>query len=76
MSSRVGGIPDLYEGRPHLGLMVEPGNVSELTAALNAALDMIVAGNVDAEAIRARYHEGFDMEAAHRAWMKALQFRI
>ncbi|MCP9493199.1 MAG: glycosyltransferase family 4 protein [Pyrinomonadaceae bacterium MAG19_C2-C3] len=73
VASRVGGIPDLYEGRPHLGLMVEPGNIDELIDALNLALEMIIAGKIDGEAIRARYHEGFDMPSAHRAWMKALQ---
>jgi len=72
VASRVGGIPDLYEGRPELGSLVVPDDVFSLRAELENAIEQIDAGLVDGAAIRARYFEAFDMNAAHRAWLAAL----
>jgi glycosyltransferase involved in cell wall biosynthesis len=73
VASRVGGIPDLYEGHPEAGLLVASDDVAGLTKALETTVERITLGKVDGNRIRARYHEGgFDMTGAHRAWMKAL----
>ena len=72
VASRVGGIPDLYEGRPQLGSLVAPDDASGLRAALESAVEKVADGSVDGAAIRARYIEAFDMTAAHRAWLSAL----
>jgi glycosyltransferase involved in cell wall biosynthesis len=72
VASRVGGIPDLYDGYPGLGALVEPGDVQGLEAALSDATERVAAGAIDGERIRARYLEGFDIASAHRAWLAAL----
>jgi hypothetical protein len=46
--------------------------VSGLRAELENAVEQIAAGLVDGAAIRARYFEAFDMDAAHRAWLAPL----
>src|SRR5260221_7579864 len=72
VTSAVGGIPDIYEGRPDLGIMVDPDNVREFVAALDLALQKVASGAVDQEAMRAHYEKYFNMAAAHRAWKQAL----
>lgn len=72
VASAVGGIPDLYAGRPELGTLVSPGDVPGLRAALAGAVVRVASGAVDGASIRARYDEGFNMAAAHRAWLTAL----
>ena len=70
--SEVGGLPDLFRGHPGLGMLVPPGDQAALVKAIEESIARIEHGRVDPEAIRARYHEGWDMAAAHRAFMKAL----
>lgn len=72
VASRVGGIPDLYEGRPTLGALVDPGDAHGLRDALADAVESAAAGIIDGERIRARYLEAFDNGFAHRAWTAAL----
>jgi glycosyltransferase involved in cell wall biosynthesis len=72
VASRVGGIPDLYEGRPQLGSLVAPDDASQLRAALESAVQRVAGGLLDGAAIRARYAEAFDIDSAHRAWLAAL----
>ena len=72
VASRVGGIPDLYDGHPECGLLVEPGDVEGLTAALRQALDKVAEG-IDGTAIRARYLQSFSIHSAHKAWLAALR---
>jgi glycosyltransferase involved in cell wall biosynthesis len=69
IASRVGGIPDLYEGFPHVGLLVSPGNVSELSQGIMIALEQVVHGLIDGQAIRDRYFDGFDITSAHQSWI-------
>jgi glycosyltransferase involved in cell wall biosynthesis len=72
VASPVGGIPDLYEGYPEVGTLVAHDDVSALSRALGDAVARAAAGRIDGKKIHARYHEGFDMAAAHRAWLAAL----
>lgn len=73
VASRVGGIPDLYEGHPEAGSLVGINDVAGLTNALETTVEQIANGKIDGERIRARYFEGgFDLAGAHRAWMQAL----
>lgn len=72
IASRVGGIPDLYEGFPDIGLLVSPGNVAQLTDAILRGVERLEGDRIDAEAIRDRYFEGFDIASAHQAWMSAI----
>jgi glycosyltransferase involved in cell wall biosynthesis len=69
VASRVGGIPDLYEGFPSVGLLVSPGNVSELSQGIVTALTKVANGEIDGNAIRDRYFDGFDIASAHQAWV-------
>jgi glycosyltransferase involved in cell wall biosynthesis len=72
VTSPVGGIPDIYEGRPDLGIMVDPDSSLEFVAALEASLRKVASGAVDQLAMRAHYEKNFNMAAAHRAWTRAL----
>ncbi|MBN1354264.1 MAG: glycosyltransferase [Candidatus Omnitrophica bacterium] len=72
VASRVGGIPDLYDGHPEAGLLIDPNDQKSLSSGLLAAVERTVNGSIDANAIRARYFEGFDMASAHRAWLSAI----
>ncbi len=69
VASRVGGIPDLYEGFPAAGLMVSPGNISELSQAIVTTLEQLKSGLIDGRIIRDRYFNGFDLASAHQAWV-------
>jgi glycosyltransferase involved in cell wall biosynthesis len=74
IAAQVGGIPDLYEGHPEAGLLI-PRNagVDTLAKNLEHAANLVSSGQTDNASIRARYFDGgFDLEAAHRAWTKAL----
>ncbi|MTJ07922.1 glycosyltransferase [Anabaena sp. UHCC 0204] len=68
VAAKVGGIPDLYEGYPEIGLLVSPDHPEQLNQALTIALEKIANGSIDGEKIRARYFSGFDMQSAHQAW--------
>ncbi len=72
VASAVGGIPDLYEGFPEVGLLVSPDNPSELSQGIVTALEKITSGLINGEKIRARYFDGFDMASAHRAWTSVI----
>lgn len=72
IASRVGGIPDLYEGFARVGLLVSPGNVRELSEAILKVVDSLEGDRIDAEAIRDRYFQGFDIASAHQAWLSAI----
>jgi glycosyltransferase involved in cell wall biosynthesis len=71
--TNVGGVPDLYEGHPEVGLMTKPNSPEHLARTLKEAVDIIAQNAIDSDKIRSRYFEGFDMSSAHRAWAAALQ---
>lgn len=72
VATRVGGVPDLYDGHPECGTLVEPGDVPALSKALTEAVEKVAAGRINDDAIRARYLEAFDIHSAHKAWLSAL----
>jgi glycosyltransferase involved in cell wall biosynthesis len=72
VASRVGGIPDLYEGHPEAGLLVTADDTESLRLALEQAIRCIESNSIQPFRVRERYSEHFDMKSAHRAWMKAL----
>lgn len=51
VASAVGGIPDLYEGRPNIDAFVTPGDAAKLRAALIDAVARVATGAVDAQEI-------------------------
>jgi glycosyltransferase involved in cell wall biosynthesis len=73
VAARVGGIPDLYEGFPEVGLLVSPDNPSELTQGIVTALERVASGSIRGETIRDRYFDGFDIASAHQAWTSAIK---
>lgn len=73
VAANVGGIPDLYEGFPEVGLLVSPDNPSELSQAMVMALERVASGSIKLDKIRARYFDGFDMASAHQAWTSAIK---
>lgn len=75
LASRVGGIPDLYDGFPEIGLLVDPDNVEELSRAMMTALDKVARGEIESKAIRDRYFQGFDLDSAHQKWLQALDIK-
>ncbi len=72
VASPVGGIPDIYDGHPEAGLLVGADDPSEIADTLRTTLRKIQANDVDPAAIRTRYHEEFDVTAAHDDWLRAL----
>ena len=72
VTSPVGGIPDIYENRPHLGAMVEPEDQAGIVAALEDGLQRVASETIDQAAMRAHYDSHFNIAAAHRAWLDAL----
>ena len=75
VAAPVGGIPDLYDGHPEAGLLVDPDDLDAIADALAEALAKVRTGAVDPATVRARYFEGFDLPAAHAAWLDALDLR-
>jgi glycosyltransferase involved in cell wall biosynthesis len=72
VASPVGGIPDIYEGHPEAGLMVDPEKPIDIARGLEAAIERIQNGEMHPEVIRERYTGEFDMKAAHEEWQSAL----
>jgi glycosyltransferase involved in cell wall biosynthesis len=72
VTAPVGGIPDIYEGRPDLGLMVAPDDPYRIAAAFEEGLRRVATGQVNQAALRAHYDKYFSMAPAHRAFMQAL----
>ena len=72
VTSPVGGIPDIYAGRPEAGMMVADHDATGIADALDRAIDQIAAGQIAPATIRARYEEEFTMDHAHHAWLEAL----
>lgn len=72
VASPVGGIPDIYEEHPEAGLLVDAGDPDQIADALETALRKVESGDVDPGAIRERYHQEFDVAAAHDDWVGAL----
>jgi glycosyltransferase involved in cell wall biosynthesis len=72
VASPVGGIPDIYDDHPEAGLLVDAEDPSRIADTLEAAFRKVEVGDVDPEAIRERYHQEFDMAAAHDDWLGAL----
>jgi len=68
VASSVGGIPDLYDGYPETGLLVDHDSVESIAGGLEKALDRLRKGKIAPEMIRDRYVGNFDMESAHAAW--------
>jgi glycosyltransferase involved in cell wall biosynthesis len=75
VTSPVGGIPDIYDGRPEVGMMVTQGDPTAIATALSAALDGVSTGSIAPAQIRARYDEEFTMGRAHAQWLEALNRR-
>jgi glycosyltransferase involved in cell wall biosynthesis len=73
VASPVGGIPDIYDGHPEAGLLVDAEDPDQIADALETALRKIKSGVVDPGAIRERYRQDFDVAAAHDDWVGALE---
>ncbi len=72
VASPVGGIPDIYDGHPEAGLLVDPDDPQAIATALDNSLTRIAAGHIDPRDIRARYQSEFDLQTAHAGWQSAL----
>jgi len=75
VAAQVGGIPDLYEGHPEAGLLVENGSVPSITTGLNQVIEGLECNRITLSGPRLRYESAFTMEHAHAAWCKALELR-
>jgi len=72
VTSPVGGIPDIYAGRPELGTLVEASDPDAIAAAIEDGLARLAAGRIDPRRIRAVYAEHFHPTVAHGQWLAAL----
>lgn len=70
VASSVGGIPDLYEGHPEAGLLIDHDSVDSILDGLKTAVDRLREEKIQPELIRQRYDGNFDMESAHAAWSR------
>jgi glycosyltransferase involved in cell wall biosynthesis len=75
VTSPVGGIPDIYAGRPEIGDLVPPDAPIVIADALDCALMRIEGGAIDPIRIRAVYEAEFREEVAHRQWLAALRLK-
>ena len=75
VAAPVGGIPDIYDGHPEAGMLVNASCPSSIALALDTALNRIKNNAVHASIVRGRYNEEFTLDHAHRAWSKALSLR-
>lgn len=73
VASPVGGIPDIYDGHPEAGLLVDPHSPGAIADTLVEAIQRIAEGGIDPKRIRERYQKEFDMTAAHEAWRQVLR---
>lgn len=76
IASRVGGVPDLYNGFPEMGLLVSPNNLSEISQSIVITLEMIASQPFNGDKIRSRYFGEFDIESVHQAWTYALNLNL
>ncbi len=72
VASPVGGIPDIYGGRPEIGDLVPPDVSTAIADAFDRALDRVARGGADPAKIRAVYEAEFREPVAHRQWLSAL----
>nr|WP_272507969.1 glycosyltransferase [Salinibacter ruber] len=72
VASPVGGIPDIYKDHPESGMLVDPEDPVAIAETLRNAIEKLTSGGMNPDRIRARYHQEFDMEAAHEEWRQAL----
>lgn len=72
VASPVGGIPDIYAGRPDIGDLAPADDPAAIADALERAIQRIEAGAVDPARIRAVYVKEFSEAIAHRQWLAAL----
>lgn len=72
VASPVGGIPDIYEGHPEAGLLVDPSTSLSIAEGLKDALDRVRNMKVTPSIIRSRYSEEFDMSSAHEDWCSVI----
>jgi glycosyltransferase involved in cell wall biosynthesis len=72
VASPVGGIPDIYEGHPEAGDLVDPSVPSAIADGLCRAIQKVKADKIEPAQIRKRYLEEFDMETVHKSWLQAL----
>ncbi len=73
LASRVGGIPDLYEGHDEAGLLLDNKDETGILEGMLAVLHRLRSGQLQEDVIRERYFDGYDMDSAHRAWLRALR---
>jgi glycosyltransferase involved in cell wall biosynthesis len=74
VTSPVGGIPDIYAGRPEIGTLVATEDPTAIAGALEDAIVRLTAGEIDPRLIRAVYETHFNDDVAHGQWLKALGF--
>lgn len=72
VTSPVGGIPDIYDGRPEIGTMVLASDPDAIAAALDDAIDRLLADKIHSAPIRAVYDKHFANDIAHAQWLLAL----
>jgi glycosyltransferase involved in cell wall biosynthesis len=68
VAANVGGIPDLYAGRPDVGLLMDCNDAESICQGLRQALEKLENGLIDGDTIRARYFDGFDIMSVHQTW--------
>jgi len=73
LATRVGGIPDLYEGYPEAGHLIEGRGVDEILRGLEEVRRRLAAGYIAIRGPRSRYDAGFTMRHAHEAFVNALK---
>ena len=72
VASPVGGIPDIYAGRPEIGLLAPNDDPVAIADALDHAIGRLEAGGFDGSRMRDVYRDDFSEGVAHRQWLNAL----
>ena len=72
VTSPVGGIPDIYDGRPGIGELVRSDCAEDIADALERTVQRIADDTIEPRYIRSIYSTHFHEDVAHQQWLSAL----
>lgn len=72
VASRVGGIPDIYDGHPEIGFLIKDTTSDSILEGMEFAITLLRRDAIDINRIATHYEHNFSNDVAHAAWLRAL----
>jgi glycosyltransferase involved in cell wall biosynthesis len=72
VASKIGGIPDIYEGREYAGKLVEEPDIPSIYSSIWQALKRVKSQNVNQKDICNLHDDEFDIDIAHEQWCRVI----